>query len=56
MNVRTEDTILPGALEPKPCSLRGTPVYSEHQQTLSDELYSKTICYNCEHSYLWGMF
>jgi hypothetical protein len=54
--VRPEDTILPGALDPKPCSICGAPVYSDLQKTITQELYCRILCVDCESSYLWGQF
>jgi len=56
---RNEDTILPGALDPKPCAICGEPVYSDLQQTLSEDIYGVVICVHCESSYIcyrWGLF
>lgn len=51
MNARTEDTILPGALDPKPCAFCGAPVYSDLQQAFTEDQYGKVICCTCEFSY-----
>jgi hypothetical protein len=52
MNVITRselDTILPGALDPKPCALCGGPVYSELIQVSSEHMYGKILCLACEY-------
>lgn len=53
---REPDTILPGALDPKPCAICETPVYSELQQTVTEDLYGKVLCCKCEDVYLGGLF
>ena len=56
MTLRNEDTILHGALEPKPCSIYEDPVYSELQQALTPKIYCKIVYTDCESTYLWGQF
>jgi len=43
------DTILPGALDPKPCALCGAPVYSDLQQEFTTDVYQKILCLDCEY-------
>jgi hypothetical protein len=49
-----EDTILPGALDPKLCALCGAPVYSDLLQTSSQEMYGKILCLACEYDVRGG--
>ncbi|HEY3363122.1 MAG TPA: hypothetical protein VGK06_15230 [Methanosarcina sp.] len=44
------------SIEAEPCSICGTPVLSEFQQAITQELYCRILCNDCESSYIWGQF